>query len=67
MHILSTEAQHLSQFEAAILHKCVKEEIMTESELDIKLDNIMSKYVAPIDRKFENMERSVYNMITLAA
>lgn len=56
---MSNEHHNLSQIGEAILQKFVNEEIMTKSELELKLDNVMSKYVAHIDRKFDNMERQV--------
>jgi peptidoglycan hydrolase CwlO-like protein len=57
MRIMSTENQNLSHVGEAILQKFVNEEIMTKSELDLKLDTVMSKYIAHIDRKFEHIDR----------
>lgn len=54
--------QNLNSFGEAIIQKFVNEEIMTKSELDQKLDNVMNKYVAHIDRKFDLIDSKFANI-----
>ena len=49
---INNQNQTLNKIGEAMLQKFVNEEIMTKSELDHKLDDIMNKYVAHIDSKF---------------
>ena len=56
---MNNENQNLNSFGEAIIQKFVNEEIMTKSELDQKLDNVMNKYVAHIDRKFDLVDKQI--------
>lgn len=51
------ENNNVNKFGEAIIQKFINEEIMTKSELDQKLENVMAKYITHIDRKFEHMEQ----------
>jgi hypothetical protein len=56
---MNNDNQNLNAFGEAIINKFVNEEIMTKSELDQKLDNVMSKYVAHIDQKIDTLKHDM--------
>jgi flagellar capping protein FliD len=53
---INNQNQTLNKIGEAMLQKFVSEEIMTKSELDRKLDDVMNKYVAHIDGKFAMLQ-----------
>ena len=56
------EKDVLENLGKSIIQKFVTEEIMTRSELDIKLDSMMQKYVGHIDKKFNHIDEKFNHM-----
>src|SRR6185437_16200506 len=50
---------NITKFGEALIHKFVNEEIMTKAELD----NVMSKYVAHVDKRIDRFQNDMDNRI----